>query len=558
MTQEELTIVLEKALKLPAETEIIEFKKASNGFDDDELGEYFSALSNEANLKNMPYAWLIFGVHNKTHEVLGSQYKQTRASLDEMKKTIADKTTGRITFMEIYEHKYNGKRVVMFQIPAAPRGIPIAFGGHYYGRDGESLVALNIQEIEQIRAQAVADDWSAAIVPNATIDDLDPKAIRTAREKYLELHPYKEAEMENWDDATFLNKAKITIKGQITNAAIILLGKEESEHFISPAVCKIRWQLKDGGDMNKDFRIFTIPMIHAITDFSHVVRNARYSYMKPGTMFPDTFMRYDGFTLREPLNNAIAHQDYRRGAMIEVIEYEDEKLIFRNHGQFIPSSVEDVVSSNSPESCYRNPFLAEAMRNLHMVETEGGGIRKLFNEQRKRFFPMPDYDTSDGMVRCEIQGKVLDQEFANILIKNPSLSLSDIMLLDRVQKHQTLTDSAVKYLRKNGFVEGRKNVLYLSSEVIKDTGHPKLKAEYIKNKGFDDKYYKGLILQYLKKWNKASRKDINGLLLDKLPASMTMEQKIRKIGNLLASLKKENKIIVNKKRLWELLDLVEF
>ena len=152
-TEKELTDILSRLRALPSETEVVEFKKARNGFDDDNLGQYFSALSNEANLKSQAYGWLVFGVDDKTHEVIGSNYKQTRPSLDAMKKAIADQTSGRVTFEEIYAFKYEGQRVVMFQIPAAPQGIPISYKGHYYGRDGESLVALNIQEIEQIRGQ---------------------------------------------------------------------------------------------------------------------------------------------------------------------------------------------------------------------------------------------------------------------------------------------------------------------------------------------------------------------------------------------------------------------
>jgi ATP-dependent DNA helicase RecG len=131
---------LDELIDSKFETEVTEFKEAKNSFSFDELGQYFSALSNEANLKGQKCAWLVFGVENATHEVVGSQYKNTRPSLDAMKKKIADQTTGRHTFTEIYELRYtNGKRVVMFEIPPAPLGMPIAYQGHYYGRDGESL-----------------------------------------------------------------------------------------------------------------------------------------------------------------------------------------------------------------------------------------------------------------------------------------------------------------------------------------------------------------------------------------------------------------------------------
>ena len=210
-THSELVELLHSLLTLPAETELVEFKKAENSFSDTDLGEYFSALSNEANLKGVERAWLAFGVDNNTHKVLGSNYKPTRPSLDEIKKKVADQTTNRITFDEIYEVKYEERRVVRLQIPAAPLGLPIAYKGHYYGRDGESLVALNLHEIELIRSQANARaDWSAEVIAGAGIDDLDSKAIAVARENYANKHEYLREEMKGWTDMGFLNRVKIT------------------------------------------------------------------------------------------------------------------------------------------------------------------------------------------------------------------------------------------------------------------------------------------------------------------------------------------------------------
>jgi len=107
-------------------------------------------------------------------------------------------------------------------------------------------------------------------------------------------------------------------------------------------------------------------------------------------------------------------------------------LIFSNYGSFLPKSVEDVVLKDSPEELYRNPFLVEAMKNLDMIETQGGGLRKIFNFQRQRFFPMPDFDFSDNKVKVIITGKVIDDEFANTLSQNPDItkSVSDQFRVD--------------------------------------------------------------------------------------------------------------------------------
>ena len=61
---------------------------------------------------------------------------------------------------------------------------------------------------------------------------------------------------------------------------------------------------------------------------------------------------------------------------------------------------------------------------------------------------------------------------------------------------------------------------------------------YIKNKGFDDKYYKDLIVEYLKQYEKAKKSEIRELLWDKLPDALSNQQKENKIHNLLTSFKK--------------------
>lgn len=162
-TQEEVKATFRELCNMPAETEWLEFKKAGNNFSFEKIGKYFSALGNEANLKKQRFGWLIFGV-NDTHprQIVGTNYRRDRASLDQLKHEISGGTNG-ITFQEIYELYLPEGRVLLLQIPPAPAGIPIAWKGHFYGREGESLGPLAIHEIEEIRGQASMFDWSAEI-----------------------------------------------------------------------------------------------------------------------------------------------------------------------------------------------------------------------------------------------------------------------------------------------------------------------------------------------------------------------------------------------------------
>ncbi|MDD3757988.1 MAG: putative DNA binding domain-containing protein [Advenella sp.] len=530
--------ILNNLLSLHSESEIAEFKEARNSFDFNKLGKYFSALSNEANLKKLKCAWLVFGVKdNRT--VVGSQFRTNLQDLQSLKKEIADKTTSRLTFVDIHEIEHPDGRVLLFEIPAAPQGLPIAWDGHYYGRDGESLGPLNLEEIERIRRQNRASDWSAVTLPSASITDLEPAAIEQARENFFQKNPKLVQEAKQWDIATFLNKAKLTINGQITRAAILLLGKAESSHFLNPASATITWILKDRDGLERDYQHFGCPLLLGVDEVFHKIRPLKYRYMKEGTLFPEEVEQYDPYIIREALNNAIAHQDYELGGKITLVEFEDGRLCFSNVGQFIPGSVESVIQTDAPESRYRNRFLIDAMVNLNMIDTIGSGIRKMFLIQKKRFFPLPEYDLKDNRVQVTVIGRVVDMAYARKLAEYPNLTLEDILLLDRVQKRKPLTDDQAKYLKSLGLIEGRKPNFHISAQIANHSGE---RMQYIHNRALDDQYYKELILAYLEKFGTAKRVDINGLVLDKLPNVLDETQKYNKVKNLLQALKQKGLI----------------
>ena len=513
MTERELQIYLQE--RFPCENEACDWKEMKslkncfNGKEGDDVISYVAAIS------SMNGGHLVIGVKDHSLDIVGTDtynYDRQAATMRLVRECSNLPAEG--LKIEEYVTSDTDKKVWVINIPKHMPRLPVYAHKKLWQRIEDSLVEMTMSRREKILTEPLAiDDWSAQIIPGATMDDLDPRAIAVARKKFKELfNGSRDTEIDSWTDEVFLNKAKLTKKSAITRTTIILLGKSESDHFLNPSICKIRWFLRDDVDNNKDFRVFTIPMILAIEEIGSLIRNTTYTYTISGSMFPESMSRYDAFTLREPLNNAIAHQDYSKGCHIDVIEYEDDRLSFKNAGQFIPESVEAVVTNDFPESHYRNPALVEAMRNVKMVETEGGGIKKLFMQQRRRFFPMPEYDIKGDHVICTIEGRVLDENFANILVSNSSLSLADILLLDYVQKGSIISRDEANYLRKKGFVEGRYPNLFLSSKVVSPTHHVGLKTSYIKNKSFDDDYFKRLIVEYIKEFGKAERRDINDLI----------------------------------------------
>lgn len=522
------------------ECEWLEFKEAHESFDFGKLGKYFSALANEANLKGKDCGWLVFGVRDKDRKVVGTQYRTNRAKLDELKAEIANETTNRTTFVEIHELSLPEGRVIMFQIPGAPRGIPIAWKGHYYGREGESLNALSLQEIEQIRSQA--EDWSAQVCPDATLDDLDPEAVRKARRQYEQKHPSKVNEVGKWDDATLLNKAKVTRQGKITRAAIVLLGKEESDNFLSPSVARITWILRGENEIQRDYKHFGPPFILNAENVFTKIRNLTYRYLPDETLFPTEVSQYDPWVIREALHNCIAHQDYELRGKINLVEKPDE-LTFSNVGSFIPGDVETVINDNCPPEIYRNHFLAHAMVNLNMIDTIGSGIRRMFQTQMERFFPLPDYDLAKpARVSVYIQGRILNENYTRLLIKNRDIDLPTVMLLDKVQKEVRLSKNEHKFLKSKKLVEGRYPNLFVSSRIAAATEE---KAKYIRYRGFDRKYYRDMVVEYIKKNGAAGRKEIDELILTKLPEILTEKQKKNIINNMLHEMSRKLGLIAN-------------
>lgn len=548
-TSQNIASKLQELLVQGFENEVIEFKEAKNGYDFNKIGKYFSALSNEANLNAKAVAWLVFGIKDNDKSFVDTKFRTNLADLHSLKAEIANHTTNRITFREIHVVNNAKGRVLLFEIPAAPQGLPIAFKGHYYGRDGEELQPLNLEELERIRRQVTSDDWSIGTLETATLADLSKEAIEQARQSYKTKNPKLAAEIDSWSDKIFLNKAKVTIQGKITRTAILLLGKPESEHFLNPATSKITWILKDRDNIEKDYEHFSCPLILSTEKVYAKIRNLKYRYIPDGTLFPEEVDQYDPYIIREALNNCIAHQDYTLGGRITVVENEEGKLFFSNVGEFIPKNVEEVVISDAPEPKYRNRFLADAMVNLNMIDTIGSGIKKMFMIQKRKYFPLPDYDTSDNKVKVTITGKVVDINYARKLATVSNLSLTDIISLDKVSKGKSLSAVEIRELKKKGLIEGRKPNFHIGASVARVTGE---KGDYIKQRGIDDEYCQKIILDYLKQFGQGKRTDFENILMVKLPDVLDEAQKQNKVKNSLQKLRKQGKITLNENRVWVL------
>ena len=524
------------------ENEIVEFKEAKGNYNLEKAGMYFSAISNEANLKQQQYGWFMMGVSEEREKhPVGTNFKSGDPSLlEKFKYEVSQYVTDGATYLNIIElfPVYEGRpcRVLMFQIPAAAAGMPTAWKNKYYARAGESCVSLPQTKIDMIRSQERMD-WSKQILPGATLEHLDPAAIALAREKYLEKmnRPHITEEVSKMTDAQFLSKIKLTKDGKITNAAMVLLGNADYDNLFSTPPTMM-WRLYGPDGSMRDYELFRVPFISVVDQIFPKIRNLTYRYMPDQmSLFPKETQQYDVWMLRELLNNCIAHANYQLGGRIYINEFED-RISITNPGDFLPGSIETVLQPGYNPPFYKNQLLAESMVNFHMIDTATSGIQKVYRIQRDKYFPMPDYDlTSGAQVSVTVYGKSLNEAYMHILFNHPELPLDTVFLLDRVQKNLPVTKEASDFLRKQKMIEGRYPKIYPSAMVSQET---KTEAQYIRNKGFDDQYYRDMIVNYLQTYGSAQKKDLKVLLWDKLPAILSDQQKNSKISYLLTTLRK--------------------
>lgn len=556
MTEHELTTLLERLIG-NWENEVVEFKSGNKNFSTDEIGRYFSALSNEANLRGADCAWLVFGVNNKTHAAPGSEYPCDANSLNKsggLKSQIVEGTGG-LSFAGVHVlPRGTNANVIFFQIPAAPQGMPVPWKRHYFARAGENLVALGLEKLDAIRGQGLKLDWTAQTVDGVTVDCLDSDALTLARSKFADKHSrtVSPEDVAGWTTEAFLDKLHLLRNGKLTRAAILLLGKSgAAADVLSPYSPQLVWKLV-GEECAND--IFYPPFILATTELYSRIRNVQVRVLPEDQMLTTEVPKYNQKSVLEALNNCIAHQDYSRGERIIVTEYVD-RLTFWNGGSFFEGVPTDYIAGDHTPHRYRNPLLASAMRELNMIDTLGYGIHSIYIGQAKRYFPLPDYKTTDKSVEMTMYGHVVDIAYSTLLIRRGGeMRLDDILLLDRVQKGLRIGADAVRHLRSEGLIEGRVPHLHVSAKVAALTNQ---KAAYMKKKERTGAHYRGLLIDYIGKFNGLTRAEINEYMLEEIRGDLSESEKLTKIGNLLTYLRRKGDIRnsgTDTKPLWKLTD----
>ena len=527
-----------------------EFKNLKNSFCGDEKDDVISYVSAIANMEG---GHLVIGVHDKTLDIVGTDtynYDRQKAILRLTERCVNLSTEG-LDIDEFVTDDTN-RKVWVIHIPKHLPKRPVFAHNKAWQRIEDSLVEMTAERMSAILDEPIFSetDWSAQIVADAMIEDLDEVAIAKARMMFKKVHSrIPEAEVNAWTVETFLSKCGIMKNGGITRAAIILLGKYESAFKLRPAVAQVTWTRRDEKQEVVDYEHFTVPFILTVDEILSKIENLTMREMPGGTLFPDTMKQYDDYTIREALHNCIAHQDYTMQQRINFVE-NPTYLYYSNAGSFIPGTLENALTNEEPQAYFRNECLCRAMVDFNMIDTVSRGIKKMFNEQWRRHFPMPDYeiDAKNRKVSVRIYGNEINEQYTNLLKTNKSLTLWDCISLDAIQKGRTIHEDIAQDLLNRGLIEGEAPNYTISLGIAKAT---RQLQGYTKQKGLDKEKIKQMILQYLKNagTDGAKRDSIYEYVKDVMPQVKTHEQQLRLLGDILSALSTD-KLIYPKGLTW--------
>ncbi len=527
--------------KYPVENEACEWKEfkslkhAISGAKSEDIISYVSAIA------NVNGGHLVIGVEDKTLDIVGIKDFHGYTKDNICPRIIGNCThlNSEIFQVEDFISKDTGKTVWVFHIPKHSFRLPVYAHGHPWQRLGDQLVPMRQERLDAILSEPASySDWSAAIVEAAKLSDLDESAVQTAVRKFKERHKNQSwaSQLDRLDTLTLLDRAKLTADGKITRAALLLLGNSQAEHLLSPNVAQITWKLDTD---EKAYEHFGPPFILTTTELLRRIRNPSQKLFPNSQLLAVEIPKYETRTVLEAAHNCLAHQDYEKCERVLVTETAD-RLLFENAGGFFEGSPEAYFTGKQTPKRYRNHWLAHAMAQIGMIDAMGYGIHNMTLSQRERFLPLPSYRGSTPQrTRLEVLGRPIDLNYTQLLLERRDLDLDTVILLDRVQKDLPITDAAIKKLRRDELIEGRKPHIHVSRRVAVAT---ETELSYVRSKGAQKSHLKNTVIAYLRKTGGSTRDKLDELLLPLLPGTLTDEQKRNRVKNLLTEMRRDKLI----------------
>ncbi len=462
---------------------------------------------------------LVIGMDDKfPHKVIGT--KQNEGCIGELEANIYRDTGIRPDIYELYENESDRQgRVLVIDVPSRPTGTVFKFEDVALMRVGEELKPMS-DEVYLSIIQEKEPDFSQQICKYATIDSLDKKAIGVLKDKYAKKQ--NNPRFLSLSNEQILNDLGLVIDGQVSNAAVILLGREDFiKEYYPQAAIMLEFRHSDSQITFDNRVVYRQPFFLMIEQLWHDIdlRNGSFSIKEGPYIFDVPYFNEE--VIRESINNAVAHRDYNRNSETVIKQY-PQKLVITNAGGFpYGVTIENILTTPSTP---RNRLLSDVLSKTGIVERSGQGVDKIFYNTLSEGKAAPDYSHSDAFkVELVLSSIMYDKAFALFiesiqqnLTEENKLSVFEIIALDKIRRNsgtKIIDKTIINKLIDRNLIEkrGKTNGIHyiLCRSYYEFTGN---EAEYSKKSDWDLSQMTSIILPYLQKYNKAKMGDFVKLL----------------------------------------------
>jgi ATP-dependent DNA helicase RecG len=462
---------------------------------------------------------LVIGMDDRhPHAVTGT--RQNENAIGELEADIYRDTGIRPSVYELYEDETaKTGRVLVIDVPSRPIGKVYKFEDVPLMRVGEELKPMSDECYCRI-VQEQEPDFSQQICPGAARGDLDEEAIRVMREKYA--RKQHNDKFLTLGAEQILNDLELMVDGRLTNAAVILLGREPVIKRLMPqAAVMLEYRASEAQIPFDNRVVYRKPFFLMIDELWHDInlRNGGFPVNEGSYIF--TVPYFNEEVIREAVNNAVAHRDYRRSSET-LIKLYPQRMIVVNAGGF-PHGV-TLANLLTVPSTPRNRLLADVLSKTGVVERSGQGVDKIFYDTLSEGKAEPDYSNSDDFkVELNISAALKDRGFAlfiesvqQTLSNEMKLSVFEILTLTKIRDgvHSSLLDKKVvtsllerKLIEQIGRTRGTSYIL--SRSYYDFTGDS---TEYFRRTGWSESQMFALIRPYLEQNGSAKLGDFEKLL----------------------------------------------
>lgn len=469
------------------ESERLEFKEAKNNYDSNKLAKYCCALANEGGGK------FVLGVNNvRPRSVVGSR---AYPDIERVRSLLIQKLHIRIEASELL---HPDGRVLVFEVPPRPVGTAISYEGAYWMRRAEDLVPMTQDALRRIFSEG-QPDFSAEVCEQATLADLDPRAIQIFRGKWQQKS--NREDLKEMPTERLLEDAELLVDGKITYAALLLLATSRAlGQHLAKAEIVFEYRAEESSipyQDRKEFRSGFLLIHDSIWELFNL-RNEVLS-LRDG-LFRKEIRAFNEDAVREGILNSFCHRDYRLEGSIFIRQFPKSCEII-SPGGFPPQiTPENILFRQSP----RNRRLAEACSKCGLVERSGQGVDRMFSVSIEEGKLPPDYSHSDSFhVALTLYGQVQDPAFLDFFEKvlketKKPFRTDDLVVIDAVHRGIAVPSTVsgrVAPLIDLGIIErvSRKR-LVLSKKFYSFVGK---RAEYTRKKGLSRSTNRALLKQHI-------------------------------------------------------------